>query len=134
MSAEELGCAVNDEIGAEFQRLLIDRRGQCVVYNHQRTLAMGCDSQTAEIDHFDGRVGWTLEIDGLACFRDGGFYRFVIVGFTEHHVDAEAWQKLDKDFIRSAVSLLETTRSPGDRSAKSVLLIAAIPLEKLVAA
>ena len=37
-------------------------------------------------------------------------------------------------FVPPYESLTETTRSPGDKSMKSVLLMAAMPVEKLVAA
>ena len=135
VSAEKLGRAVNNQIRAEIDRLLIDGRGKRVVDNHPGLVAMSYGSQSGEIDHFDSRVCRAFQIHHLASLADCRLDCFVIAGIAQRHFDAKPRQKFDKEFIRPSVAVLNRNDAiPGDSRAKSVLLIAAMPLEKLVAA
>src|ERR1700688_1520359 len=91
--AEELCGAVNHEIGAEFYRLLIDGRGKCVVHNYTRAPAMGCGSQTAEVDNFDSWIRRALQVHHLAPLANRRFDGLVVGRIAERNLDAESRQE-----------------------------------------
>ena len=115
MSAEKLGGAVNDKVGAEFQRLLIDRRGERVIDYDQSTMAMGGGRQASEVDDFVGRVGRTLQIHNLAASGDGGLNRLVIAGIAKGHADLKPWQKFDEKFVRASVGVVHRYQTVAGR-------------------
>ena len=62
MAAQELGGAVENKIGAELERTLIDGRGECVVNHHQRPMTMCCRGEPRDIEWAwaEGRF-WLLQ-------------------------------------------------------------------------
>ena len=61
MSAEELRGAVNREIGAQFQRLLIDRGRKGVINDDERTMIVRGRCKPRQVNDFVGRISWTFD-------------------------------------------------------------------------
>jgi len=107
VAAEKFCGAVNDQVCAEFDGLLVSRRSESIVDNHDRFVAMGGGCQAGEVDYFDGGIGRALQINNLATFTDCGFDCFVVVGIAEFDFDAEARQKFEEEFVGAAVGVLD---------------------------
>ena len=79
VTAQELGRAVDDEVGAERQRVLVDGRRKGVVGDHDGADAVRRDGQPRDIHHLEGGIGRGLEVDDPAALGDGRL-ELVVVG------------------------------------------------------
>ena len=133
--AQELGRAVEHEVGPERERPRVDRRGEGVVDDHRRSRGVAGLGEAGDVEDLQRRVGGGLEIEHAAAAGDLPQDRVVVGGVAEARLDAEPRKELREHPRRAAVGVLtETTRSPGRRRAKRVPEIAAMPEANAMAA
>ena len=106
MASKKFGRAVNDKVGAEFQRSLIDGRGKSTVDRNQRSMTMRCGGEARDIDNLDGRIRRRLKVKQLAALRDCSLDRIVIGGIAQRDIHLKPRQKFDEEFIRPAVRVV----------------------------
>ncbi len=107
VAVEEFRRAVNDEIGAELEWLLVDRRREGVVHDHDRADRSASLHQALEGEDLESGVGRRLQIEHATALGDLRFDRVPVVGLAELHVDAEARQELGEDLQGAAVGVLD---------------------------
>src|SRR5690348_10841486 len=73
MAPEELGRAVHHQVGAQFQRTLVDRRSKRVVHDYHCADTMSRRSQPGNVDNLDGGIGGSLQVEELATAGNGCF-------------------------------------------------------------
>ena len=72
MAIQILGRRVQDDVGAELQGLLEERRGERVV-DHEQRVGLACDlARRREIAQSHHRIGRRLGVHDLGVRRDGG--------------------------------------------------------------
>ena len=107
MAAEEFGGAVQHQIGAQRQGVLVDGRREGVVGDHDGPDRVGRGGQTRDVQHLECRVGGRLQVDQPAAAGDGGLDLLVVVGLAELDLDADARQEVDEQLIGAAVGVLD---------------------------
>jgi hypothetical protein len=106
VTAEELRGGVDHEVGAERERLLVDRRRERVVDDHDRAALVRGRRQRLDVDHLQRRVGRRLQVQHVATAGDRLLDRLVVLRVAEVDVDLLARQDVDEDLVRAAVGVL----------------------------
>ena len=115
VTAQELRGGVHDQVGAERQRLLVDRRREGVVDDHDRALLVRGRGERLDVDHLQRRVGRRLQVEHVEAAADGALDRLVILGVAQVDVDLLARQQVDEELVRAAVGVLDRDDAPARR-------------------
>ena len=107
VAAEELRGAVEDEIGPEGERALVDGRGKGVVDDDDGPGGMARGGQPLDVQHLERGVGGRLQVEQPGAARDGGLDGVVVAGVLKVHVDADARQELEEDAVGAAVGVAD---------------------------
>jgi len=97
--SEKLGRAVDDEVGAEIERTLIDRGGERVVHYDRRPGGAGAVCQSGDVEHLQRRIRRALQVEQAAPPVDLDLDGLVVRGLAQSDVDPEPWQELDEKFV-----------------------------------
>src|SRR5204863_215968 len=104
VAADVLGRAVNDGVGAELERPLVDRRRERVVHDYERVALVGDD--LLDIDEVERRVRRRLDPDQLRVVGDRRRQRRE-VRLVDHRVlEAPALQDLVHQPVGAAVEVV----------------------------
>ncbi len=107
MSAEELGRAVDDQVRAQPQGLLVYRSCEGIVDHHDRAGCMRFGRQALDVDDLQRRVGRAFQIKDVAALVYFRLDRVEVGRVAQRHIDAEARQELDEQFIGAAISIFD---------------------------
>ena len=102
---QELGCAVDDEVGAQGNGGLVDGCGKGVINDGDRPCLASGRGQTGQIEHLERGVGGRLQVQHVAALLNGGLNRLVVLRFTDTADHAKAGQYLREVQIRRAVGI-----------------------------
>ena len=106
VASEELRCTVYDEIGAEVEGALVDRRREGVVHNDQRTGIPCRCGETLDVGQLECWVRRRLQVDELATRGDLRFDPTLVRGIAQCDLDTETRQVLGVQPRRSPVCVL----------------------------
>lgn len=100
---QKFGRAVDHEVRAKGQRILIDGSGKRIVGDDDGAGAVPGRGNSGDVHDLKRRIGGRFQVDHLAARGDGGLDLFVIRRIAQIHVDIETGQKLQEQLVRSAI-------------------------------
>ena len=107
MAAQKLRRTVDDDIGAQRQRVLIDRRGEGVVHHDECPRSVRCSGESGNIDDFECGIGRALEIEHGATLEHGALECVMVIRLAQRYLDLIPWQELREQLARPAVRVLD---------------------------
>jgi hypothetical protein len=69
LTTQKLGSAVQDEIGTELERVLVDRCCKRIIDRDDRANSMGSGGEACDIYDLDGWIRRRFEVQQLAALR-----------------------------------------------------------------
>jgi len=106
VAAEVLGRAVQGDVGAQGQGVLVDGRRERVVDDHRRAGRVAGGRQPSDVDDLQRRVRRRLQVEQGAALRHRALDLLVIGRLAELGLDSETRQELEEDAVRAAVRVL----------------------------
>src|SRR5436309_497077 len=70
VAAEELRCAVQHEVGPEFERTLIHRSREGIIRDNDRTGGVCGAGEARDVDHFQRGIGRRLQVEQVTSRAD----------------------------------------------------------------
>ena len=64
-------------------------------------------SKAFNVNHFEGWIGWSLEVQNFATLLNLEFYGGKVGGIEQHDFNTDFRQEFSKDFVGAAVSILD---------------------------
>ncbi len=105
VTAEILRRAVRDQVGAEFQRTLVHRRGERVVDRQQGAVGMRPARDRADVEHIERRVGGRLQEHQPRTAGQQGVEPLQLAGEQQVGCNPEQRQLLAQQFQRAAIGI-----------------------------
>jgi len=111
--AEKFRGAVEHQVAAEFEGVLVDRGRKGVVGHDHRTGSVAGRGEAGEVEHLQRGVGGRFQVQDPAAARGAGslpdrrFDLLVVGGIAQRHLYAPVGQKLGEDLVRAAVGVLD---------------------------
>jgi hypothetical protein len=105
MAAQELRRTVDDEVGPECERALVDGRSEGVVDDDDGAGRMPGGSEPLDVEHLEGGVRWRLEVEESHALGDAGLDGGVVARVAEVDVDTDPWQELQEETVGAAIGV-----------------------------
>ena len=106
MAAQKLGGAVQHEVRAQRQRILVDGRGEGVIDDDRRPGPVSRAGEAVQVHDFQRGIGGRFQVKHAAAFGDLRFDGVVIGGVAQADLDLEARQEFGKQDVGAAVGIL----------------------------
>ena len=107
VAAQKLGGAVQHQVHAQLERVLVDGRGKRVVGHHDRAGACAGRGQARDVQHLERGVGGRFQVEHPAALGDRRLDLRVVGRIAQRHLHLEAGQELGEDLVGAAVGVLD---------------------------
>ena len=104
MTADELRCGVNDDVGTVFNGADQIRRTEGIVDHDRNLVLVGNLGDGLDVRDVGMRVAERLDEHELRIFLDGGFDFLEVAGIHERGIDAERAERMFQEVVGTAVN------------------------------